>query len=637
MTLLAAFQVLLSRYSGQDDIVVGTPIANRTQPEIEGLIGLFLNTLALRGDLSGDPTFLQYLGRVREAALGAYSHQDLPFERLVDELQTVRSTGYSPIFQVAFVLQNTPRAGTGLDDVKVEWFSAEVVVAKYDLLASVSESGGRLHILLEYNSDLFDADRIDRMLLHYRTLLEGIVSDPQQRLCRLPILSATEQQQLLTQWNDTAIDYPRQQCIHTLFEEQVLRHPDQLALVFEEQTFTYSQLNARANQLARCLRKHGVGPESRVGVFMQRSAQMVVGLLGILKAEGAYVPIDPSYPQERIAFMLKDCQAPIVLTQESLRDRLDSHTARILCLDSDPSLAAESVENLAGGACSENLAYVIYTSGSTGVPKGVQVCHRSLLNLVSWHVRSYTLSASDRSTHVARTAFDASVWEVWPPLGVGATLCIANEETLLSSSELIEWLNDNDVSVCFLPTPLAQLVLEDPAVSDLGLRALLTGGDRLHRVQHPGLPFQLINHYGPTESTVVATAGVVELGEESVAPSIGRGIDNTRIYVLDGAGSLVPVGVVGELYIGGESLARGYLNRAELTAERFVPDPFSGEAGSRLYRTGDLVRWLADGRIDFVGRVDHQVKIRGTRIELGEIESALLCHEGVADAVGDRS
>jgi amino acid adenylation domain-containing protein/non-ribosomal peptide synthase protein (TIGR01720 family) len=635
MLLLAAFEVLLYRYSGQEDIIIGTPIANRTRTELEGLIGFFANTLALRADLSGDPSFAELLSQVKEAALGAYANQDLPFDTLVDEMQPARSLSYSPILQVVFMLQNAPRETLELDGLRMQSFGGEGVSTKFDLSLMLVADGNGLSAELEYSTDQFDAARMERLLGHFETLLGAIVANPNQRISRLPVVTTAEQQYLLLASNATENDYPREQCIHKLFEEQAQRSPSAIAVACENEQLTYAQLNTRANQLAHYLRSIGVGPETLVGVFIDRSVDMIVGLLGILKAGGAYLPLDPSYPPDRVAFMLSDSRASLLLTQAALRDRLETCEVPLLCLDADQELiAAQHTANPGLNVPSEALAYVIYTSGSTGVPKGVQVCHRSLLNLVTWHVRTYHLDSSDRCTQVARLAFDASVWEIWPPLAVGAALYIADEETLLSASDLLAWIRRHEVSVGFLPTPLAEALLaESDCVTLVKLRALLTGGDRLHPVAHTHLPFALINHYGPTESTVVATAGRVMLEDAAEsAPPIGRPIDNTRVYLLDGNKQLVPQGVPGELYIGGESLARGYLNRPALTAERFVPDPFSEEPGARLYQTGDLCRYLPDGNLEYLGRVDHQVKVRGFRIELGEIESVLSQHPAVREA-----
>ncbi|HLK61110.1 MAG TPA: amino acid adenylation domain-containing protein, partial [Chthonomonadaceae bacterium] len=631
MTLLAAFQVLLSRHNGQDDIVIGTPIANRTRAEVEGLIGFFLNTLALRGDLSGDPSFREFLGRVREACLGAYAHQDLPFERLVEELQPERSLSHSPIFQVVFTFQNVPREALEFEGLRIERDGGGWESGKFDLRLSIVPNRSGFQVVLGYNPDLFDAEHMERMLEHYRNLLEGIAADPEQKLSRLPLLTEPERQQLLVEWNHTEADYPRDRCMHQLFQEQVERTPEAIAVAFEGRELTYRELNAQANRLAHALQRQGVGLETRIGVFLERSPEMIVALLAILKAGGAYLPLDPSYPIERLAFMLEDSRAPLLLTQQSLQGRLDGGQARVLLVDTEAAYAGESSANPQSAVLADNLAYVIYTSGSTGLPKGVEVSHRNLLNLVHWHVHTYALDASDRTTQVARSAFDASVWEIWPTLAVGASLHIAPEETILSPSQLLGWLNDQAISVSFLPTPLAEAVLAEAGCETLSLRALLTGGDRLHPVERHDLPFALINHYGPTESTVVATAGTVAMGKETLPP-IGRPISNTQVYLLDGGMQPVPAGVAGELYLGGESLARGYLNRPELTAERFVPDPFSGRAGARLYRTGDLCRYLPDGSIEYLGRVDDQVKVRGFRIELGEIESVLSQHPGVREA-----
>jgi len=646
MTLLAAFQTLLYRYTGQTDICVGTPVANRNRSEIEALIGFFVNTLVLRTDVSGNPTFEDVLYRVREVALGAYAHQDLPFEQLVEELQPVRSVSYTPLFQVMFALQNAPMPSLELPDLTLNPLATESATAKFDLTLSVESTEQGLVGSWEYNTDLFDAATITRMAGHFQTLLEGIVANPDQRLLDLPLLSAAQRHQLLVEWNDTKADYRLDVCIHQLFEAQVERTPDAIAVVFEDQQLTYRELNSKANQLAHHLQTLGVGPEVLVSICVERSLEMVVGLLGILKAGGAYMPLDPAYPKERLAFMLSDAQTSVLLTQEQLVEKLPEHQARVVCLDTKwEAIAQESDSNPVNKATAEHLAYVIYTSGSTGTPKGVEIQHAGLVNLVTWHQQVYSVTPADRATQLAGLAFDASIWELWPYLTAGASIHIPPQEILLSPSELLKWLATKAITLCFLPTPLAIAVLEEQWPTDLALRVLLTGGDKLYRKPQKAFTFSVVNHYGPTENTVVTTYAPVDTVTGSdTPPPIGRPIANTQVYLLDQHLQPVPVGVPGELHIGGAGLARGYLNRPELSAQKFIPNPFSDEPGSRLYKTGDLARYLSDGNIEFLGRIDQQVKIRGFRIELAEIESVLSHYPGVRevtvmvreDAPGDK-
>ena len=636
ITLLAAFKVLLYRYTGQEDIVVGTPIANRNRSEIEGLIGFFVNTLVLRTDLSGNPKFRELLGRVRGTALGAYVHQDMPFERLVEELQPERDASRTPLFQLMFVLQNTPGDTLDLPGVAVSRFRFDGrTTSEFDLILEMIDSPEGLKATLKYNSDLFDAITISRLAGHLRTLLEGVVADPDQRLSDLPLLTEAECRQLLVEWNDTGVEYPKEQCVHELFEAQVGRAPDAVAVVFGGERLTYQELNRRANQLAHYLRRLGVGPEVMVGICVKRSVEMVVGILGILKAGGAYLPLDPVYPRRRLAFMLEDAEVSVLVTQEGLLSWLPEHQVRVVCLDADgEAIAEESEENPDSGATTENLAYVIYTSGSTGRPKGVQVEHRGLLNLVFWHQDAFKVSGTDRATQVAGQSFDASVWELWPYLAVGASIHIVDDETRASPAEFRDWLASNGITISFLPTPLVERVLLLDWPDDLALRTLLTGGDRLTHYPMAALPFELVNNYGPTEDTVVTTSSVVpSQGQVEKAPPIGYPISNTQVYLLNRDLRPVPIGVPGELHVGGHGVARGYLNRPELTAASFIPNPFSDEPGKRLYRTGDLARYLPDGNIEFMGRIDHQVKVRGFRIELGEIEAVLGQHSAVRDVV----
>ncbi|MEA5603525.1 non-ribosomal peptide synthetase [Nostoc sp. UHCC 0252] len=633
MTLLAAFDTLLYRYTGTEDILVGSPIANRDRSEIEGLIGFFLNTLVMRTNLAGNPSFSELLGRVREMAMDAYSHQNLPFEMLVEALQPERDLSHTPLFQVMFVLQNAPISQQlELTGLTVSPLVVKSTTTKFDLTLGMENTANGLVGVWEYNTDLFDASTIERMTGHFVTLVEGIIANPEERISQLPLLTEFEQHQLLIEWNDTQVDYPLDKCIYQLFEEQVGRTPDAVAVVFEDQQLTYYQLNIRANQLAHYLKSLGVSADVLVGICVERSIEMVVGLLGILKAGGAYVPLDPNYPTERLRFMLQDAQVSVLLTQQRLVDRLPEHQAELVCLDTDWQLISQSIQdNLITETQATNLAYVIYTSGSTGQPKGVLIAHQGLLNLVFWHQNTFNITTLDKATQLAGTAFDAAVWELWPYLTAGASIYLVKSEFLSSLVKLRNWLISKQITISFLPTPLAQelLSLEWPTES-LALRTILTGGDKLHQYPSDLVPFQLVNNYGPTENTVVTTSGLVVAKEQDqISPSIGRAIANTQIYILDSNLQPVPIGIPGELHIAGVGLAKGYLNRPELTTEKFILNPFSTELHSRLYKTGDLARYLPDGNIEYLGRIDNQVKIRGFRIELAEIEALLGQHDDV--------
>ena len=632
MTLLAAFKTLLYQYSRQDEIIVGTPIANRRHQEVEELIGFFVNSLVLRTDFSGNPNFRALLKRVREVALGAFAHQDMPFEYLVETLRPERDLSRSPLFQVMFVLQNTPREELQLPGLTLMPLNLHVGASKFDLTLAMEEADGKLLGSLEYNTDLFGEATIARLLAHFEHLLEVVTADPDWAVARLP---RSEQSQYLIEWNETQADYPREECIHRLFEAQAEALPESLAIASQDAQLSYAELNRRANQLAHHLKNMGVGPEVAVAICVERSAEMVIGFLSILKAGGNYVPLDRSYPKERLALMLKDSRAAVLLTQQRLREILPEQEVPVLCLDADwKTIAGESAENPISSVTAANLAYIIYTSGSTGQPKGVAVTHANLLNLVTWHRWAYQVTPEDRATQVAVLGFDASVWELWPYLSCGASVFLPDEETRTTSSRFLAWLKEQRITLCFLPTPLAEVILAERMPAELSLRALLVGGDKLHRSPKDALPFDLVNHYGPTENTVVTTYTKVPTGVDSdEPPPIGRPIANTRIYLLDQYLEPVPVGVAGQLYIGGESLARGYHQDPGMTAEKFIPDPFSIDAGQRLYQTGDLVRYQTDGNLQFIGRVDHQVKIRGYRVELREIEILLSQHPAVRETI----
>ncbi|MBD2448701.1 non-ribosomal peptide synthase/polyketide synthase [Nostoc sp. FACHB-152] len=641
MTLLAAYNTLLYRYTGQEDILVGTPIANRDRSEIEGLIGFFVNTLVIRSNLAGNPTFSELLTRVREVALGAYSHQNLPFEMLVEALQPERNLSHTPLFQVLFNLQNAPLQELELAGLTVSSLPVESRTTKVDLGLSMENTTQGLLGVWEYNTDLFDASTIARMTGHFVTLLEGIVTNPQERIYQLPLLTTVEQQQLLVDWNHTWVDYPEDKCIHQLFEEQVERTPDAVALVFDNEQLTYHQLNCRANGLAHHLRSLSVKPDTLVGICVERSIDMVVGLLGILKAGGAYLPLDPEYPPERLSFMLEDAQVSLLLTQQRLIDRLPKHQAKLICLDEVWSeIAQHNQDNPNSGVRAFHLANVIYTSGSTGRPKGVMVEHKGLCNLAQAQIQTFGLTKNSHVLQFASFSFDASISEILMALGSGATLYLGTKDSLLPGKPLIERLRDDAITHITLP-PSALAVMPQEELP--ALQTIVVAGEACptELIKQWSVGRNFFNAYGPTEASVCATIAKCTPEDEKI--TIGRAIANTQVFILDSNLQPVPIGVPGELHIGGVGLARGYLNRTELTQEKFIPNPFrrsrgAGEQGSReenffnserLYKTGDLARYLPDGNIEYLGRIDNQVKIRGFRIELAEIESLLGQHSDV--------
>ena len=639
MTLLAAFQVLLYRYSGQEDLAVGVPIAGRSRPELEGLIGFFVNMLVLRGDLSGAPSFKDYLARVRAWALEAYAHQELQFEKLVEELAPKRDLSRNPLFQVSFtkgILGALELQLAGLE--RGEVVATGTQTAKFDLAFDMVEKSERIYFLVDYATDLFDAATIERLVGHWRVLLEGIVADPEQRISQLPLLTEAERHQLLVEWNDTAVEYPRDQCIHQLFEEQVERSPEATALVYEAQQLTYGELNARANRLAHHLRTLGVGPEVLVGVCLERSIELVVAMLAILKAGGAYVPLDPSYPAERLAFMLEDTRAPVLLTEQRSLAKLPIYTGHTVCLDRDAARIAQHPETSPPPSANPtNLAYVIYTSGSTGKPKGVMIEQRGLCNYLLWAQRRFPLASGDRVLQTTPTSFDIANLELFSPLIAGARMVIAEPGTHRFASELVTLARRQRITILQVVPSMLAAIVDVPDLTALkSLRRVFTAGELLlPEVVRRFLgqsDAELVNGYGPTETTIYSTFWVCDpRGARKVIP-IGRPVANTRIYILDAQGGLLPAGIAGEVYIAGDGVARGYWQQPDLTNARFVPDPFGGP-NARMYRTGDLARYLPDGNLEFLGRRDHQVKIRGHRIELGEVEAALARHPGIAAAV----
>jgi amino acid adenylation domain-containing protein len=626
MTLLAAFGVVLSCYSGQTDIVIGSAIANRNRREIEGLIGFFVNTLALRLDLSEKPSFAAFLKQVQAVTQDAYEHQDLPFEMLVEELQLERKLDRNPLVQVMFALQNAANEAWNLPGLTIAEMSWELDPARFDLEVHLSEVDNGIAGFCCYNIDLFDGTTIARLLQHFQNILKAIIANPQQSVSLLPLLAEQEQKQLLVNWNQTQADYPQDKLVHQLFELQAAHQPEAIALIFGDQVLTYGELNHRANQLAHYLQSLGVIKEQIIGVYLERSLEMAIAFLAILKAGAAYLPIDPEYPPVRTQFILEDTQISILLTQAELAEKLPKNQAKVIYLDRDWSqIAYQPQTNLDLKVQPSNLAYCIYTSGSTGQPKGVLISHQALLNLIFWHQQAFEISSSDKATQMAGIAFDATVWELWPYLTAGASINLVPKNILLSSTNLRDWLLNQEITISFVPTPVAEklLVLDWPNHSCL--KTLLLGGDKLHFYPAASLPFRVVNNYGPTENTVVATSGLVKSSpsDRFSAPTIGKAIANVQIYLLDQNLQPVPIGVPGELHLGGTGLARGYLNRPELTAEKFIANPFDPLQPSKLYKTGDLARYLADGSLEFLGRIDNQVKIRGFRIETGEIEAVL--------------
>jgi amino acid adenylation domain-containing protein len=643
MTLLAGFQVLLYRYSGQEDVVIGSPVANRNRLETEGVIGFFVNTLVLRTDLCGKRSFKELLYHVRDVCFGAHAHQDLPFERLVQELQPERNVSRNPLFQVMFLLQNTPSYVPKLKELTLGRMGVDTGTSKFDLTLGLAERNEKLVGFFEYNTDLFDRSTIKRMVDHFEMLLRGIVANPDQPLSALPLLTQGERHQLLAEWNDTKANYPKDTCVHELFEARVERTPEAIAIQFEGKQLTYRELNSRANQLAHYLYGLGIGPEKFVGIFVERSLEMVIGLLGILKAGGAYVPLDPSYPRERLAFILEDSRVSVLLTQAKLVEdggwRMEDSDSRSSILNSQPKIVCldrgaavierQSATNPKNRTSPENLAYVIYTSGSTGQPKGVAIEHRNAVALLHW---ARSVFADDELAGVLASTsicFDLSIFELFVPLNWGGKVILAENALHLHSMP-----EKNDVTLInTVPSVMTELLamgnLPD-SVRTINLAGEPLRSELVKEIYECGKVAKVYDLYGPSEATTYSTFA---LRTAEGPPGIGRPISNARIYILDGNLQPVPIGIPGELYIGGAGVARGYLNRPELTCEKFILDPFSGKPKSRLYRTGDLARYRPDGNIEFLGRVDNQVKIRGYRIELGEIEATLNQHPEVKESV----
>jgi amino acid adenylation domain-containing protein len=643
MTLLAAFQTLLHRYTGQNDIAVGSLIANRNRVEIEGLIGFFVNTLVLRTNLSGDPGFQTLLARVREVTLDAYEHQDLPYEKLLEELRLPRDLSRNPLFQVLFVLHNTPHQGLALPGLTMSPLEIDPGTARFDVTLEFWETPEGLRGRFEYSTDLFEAATIVRMAGHLQTLLEGIVAHPEQRLSRLPLLTADERRRLLIEWNAATVPFPDNQCLQHVFETHASQTPDAVALVCGDASLTYRELNCRANQVAHYLQALGISPEMLVGLCIERSLAMVVGLLGILKAGAAYVPLDPTYPPERLAFMLEDSHPSVILTQEHLVTRLPAYGMLVVCLDVHwPIIAQYSDDNPVSGATADHVAYLLYTSGSTGRPKGVLGVHRATLNILAWLWQAYPFASHEVCCQKTSMSFTDSIQELLGPLLRGIRTVLIPNEALQDLPNFVQTLATHRVTRLILVPSLLRALLD--AYRDLqdrlpSLRLWFTGGEALssdlwQRFQEHLPHGRLINLYGASEASANTTWYDTSLTSHALTSvPIGRPIANTQIYVLDRHLQLVPIGVPGELYVGGVSLTRGYLCCPELTAERFIPHPFSHEPEARLYKTGDVVRYRPDGNLEYMGRLDHQVKLRGIRIELGEVEAALAQYPAVQEAV----
>src|SRR5215213_4276938 len=639
MTLLGAFAVLLSRYSAQAEVVIGTDIAGRAHPEIEPLIGFFINQLVLRVNLSGNPTFRELLGRVREMTLGAYAHQDLPFEKLVDVTQLERDTSYSPLFQVLFHLDNIGAPAFALPGMRLTPLDADTGTSKFDLTVDLVESSRGLKGWLEYSTDLFDDVTIQRLSERFQILLKAAVAAPDTPIAALPLLSPVEENQLIVGLNQTAEVFPHAPCLHQIFEAQVAQTPAAIAVRFEGQELTYAELNRRANQLAHRLLKLSVGAEVLVAICMEPSLDLPISLLAVLKTGAAYIALDPAYPRKRLSLILEETGAPVVLTQEGLADNQAFAGVQVIRLDRDVEVfATESTENPRSIVTGENLCYVTYTSGSTGEPKSAMLHHRAVRNRLLWGITDYQLGQGDVVLHKTPLTFDVSVWEIFAPLLSGACLLISKAGGHQDPVYQLELMAREKVThVDYVPTML-EVLLELDGLDDCdSLKIVTVSREALTRGLRDRFYSQtkakLCNLYGPTEASLAVTYWVCQAeGNERVIP-IGRPMSNVRIYILDKHLQPVPIGVAGELHIGGVAPGRGYLKRPDLTADKFIPDALSETGGERLYKTGDLARYRSDGAIEFLGRLDHQVKIRGMRLEPGEVEASLCQHPAVREAV----
>jgi amino acid adenylation domain-containing protein len=643
MLLLTSFAVLLHRYSSQNDIAIGTPIAGRTQTRFEDLIGLFVNTLVIRADLSDDPSFIDMLSRIRDVALGAYEHQDLPFEKLVEELAPARDTSRNPLFQVMFSFQNTPEHELELADLEVSPFRFDRENSKFDLSLTLRASPEGFTGTFNYNTDLFEAESIARFASHYRQLLESIAADPAQPISTFELMTETERRQILEEWNGQDAGFPQTRCVHELFEARVEQTPDAVAISFEKTQLSYDDLNCRSNQLAHYLINLGVKSGDSVGLCLERSSELIIAILGILKAGAAYLPVDPTTPSARTNFILSDARARILLTQQSLIEIAPDFSGRVVSIDGVSSdIAHAATSNPVNTVRPDDLAYVIYTSGSTGKPKGVGVTHANVTRLFAATDGAFQFSADDVWTLFHSYAFDFSVWEIWGALLYGGRLVIVPHWISRTPDDFYALLLAEHVTVLNqTPSAFQQLVRAESvstANDELRLRYVIFGGEALdigalrpwfdrHGDEHP----RLINMYGITETTVHTTYRPLTIADMAGGSVIGRPIADMQVYLLDAGQKLVPIGVPGEIYVGGPGVSRGYLNLAELTAERFIPNPFTMNSSDRLYRSGDLARYRQDGDIEYLGRIDRQIQLRGFRIELGEIEAVLAHHVDVQE------
>jgi amino acid adenylation domain-containing protein len=641
MLLLAAFKVLVYRYTGQVDIAVGTPIANRNQVEIEGLIGFFVNTLVLRTDLSGEITFSELLERVRQVSLDAYTYQDLPFEKLVEDLNPERDLSRNPLFQVLFILQNAPQAKISSLGVEIAPKQIKAQTTHFDLEFHLRENPNGLILTVLYNSDLFDETTITRMGTHYKNVLTAISENPQALISELPILSPQEIKELLEDWNTTEVTYP-EMGVQRLFEAQAARTPEAIAAIFPAsgEKISYQKLNQKTNQLAHFLRKQGIGPDDLVGIFVDRTIEMVVGILGILKSGAAYVPLDPIYPRDRLEYILTDSQVALVLTQEALISEIPADDIPIVCLDRDCSaISTEPETNLYVSETPENLVYVLYTSGSTGKPKGVAMPHRAMSNLISWELSHSDISGPANTIQFSSLSFDMSFVDMFMSWCFGGTLVVVPGEQRSDIGYLADFIVDHRLERLNLPYVALHylaVIYNQTKKYPTALKEIFSTAEALQitpaiRNLFSQLPAcKLQNQYGPTETHVVTAHKFNEPPQNwPELPTIGTPVANTQIYILDANFQPTPIGVPGDLYIGGENLARGYLHQPNLTAEKFIPNPFCSLPGARLYKTGDLARYLAAGSIEFLGRKDFQVKIRGFRVELGEVETIINQIEGI--------
>ena len=630
VTLLSVFNILLSRYSRQDDVIVGTQVSGRTAPEIEKVIGPLENLLVLRTDLSGNPSFVDLLVRVRDVVATASAHQDVPFEALLEQLPLDRDLSRNPMFQAAFQLHEGGLDASWSTEIIAVPLEIESGIERFDLSLHLTERSDAIEAKLSYNTDIFEKTTIARMAEHFCTLVAGVASEPTRRILDLQLLGESERNRILVDFNSTARDYPRDRCMHDFFEQQVERTPEATGLICQQERLSYGELNSRANQLAHYLREQGVGPEVLVGICFARSMEMLVAILGILKAGGAYVPLDPAYPQERLAAIVEDAKAPILLTMRSLTNVLPAHGAHLICLDADwAQIAERSTKNPDRTVAASNLGYVLFTSGSTGRPKGVALEHRSATTFIQWAQEVFLPQEVAGTLFSTSICFDLSIFEIFVPLSMGGKVIIA--ENALALPKLPAALEVTLINT--VPSAIAELVrLEGvPAsvqVVNLAGEALPTS--LAQRIYDKTGVRKVYNLYGPTEDTTYSTYTLVPRGAEV---TIGRPLPNTQAYILDESRHPVPIGVPGELYLAGDGLARGYFGRDDLTKERFVPNPFAKQAGARMYRTGDLARFLADGNIQYMGRIDNQVKLRGFRIELGEIEAVLTRDPEVQSAV----